>query len=35
MKKPFINVDRNWTRFVWWTKRLFGRPIFTNDRPKR
>ena len=34
MKKPIINIDRNWTRVVWFTKRLLGRPIVTTDRPK-
>jgi hypothetical protein len=34
MKKPIINIDRNWTRLVWFTKRLRRRPIFTNNRPK-
>jgi hypothetical protein len=34
MKKPIINIDRNWTRLVWFTKRVARRPIFTTDRPK-
>jgi hypothetical protein len=34
MKQPIVNIDRNWTRLVWFTRRLLRMPIVSNDRPK-
>ena len=34
MKRPILNIDRSWTRVVWFTKRLLRRPIVTTDRAK-
>ena len=32
MKRPIINIDRSWTRLVWWRAKLLRRPIVTTDR---
>ena len=32
MKKPVINLDKNWTRLVWAMKRLSRTPPVTTDR---
>ena len=34
MKQPIVNIDRNWTRLVWFARRLLRMPIVSNDRPK-